>query len=69
MNTCEMVLLADKNGRTYKSEDLCYNKCKGFTDDLGDVWGACAYVDSDNEKYDGLNEFVHEEDWKELENE
>lgn len=47
MNTAEMWLKASKDGKTYKSKDVRYNKKDGFHDIKGCSWTARAsdYVD------------------------
>jgi hypothetical protein len=66
MNTCEMVLLADTNGKTYKSDEMYYHKDKGFHDDHGETWDYDAFRDfHENGRY-GLDAFVHTCEWEEV---
>jgi hypothetical protein len=66
MNTCEMVLLADKNGKTYKSDELYYHKNKGFHDSDGFEWDYDAFKNFQENGRCGLNAFVHTADWEEI---
>ena len=47
MNTAEMWIKAQENGKTYKCEDMRYNKKNGFYDEKSGSWTARAfdYVD------------------------
>lgn len=61
MNTCEMVVLADKNGKTYVNDCIKYNKVKGFHNDEGAV---CIIQYEDNSHF--LNTFCHDSGWEEF---
>ncbi len=66
MNTCEMVLLADKNGKTYIANDMYYQRDKGFHEDNGNTWDADAFTNyQENGKYE-LNAFVHIDNWEQV---
>lgn len=56
MNTCEMVLKADQDGKTYISGDMRYSKDHGFHDKKMNTWEIDAF--------DSLEEFIRL-DWKE----
>jgi hypothetical protein len=59
MKTYEMVALADKDGKTYQSGEMYYQKDKGFHDEFGREWEASAY-NCEN----GLSRFIHEDEWE-----
>ena len=42
MNTLEMMVKAQKDGKTYRANDLFYNRIIGFTNSEGNDW--LAYV-------------------------
>lgn len=65
MKTYEMVALAKENGRTYRTSDMYYNTMQGFHDSDGAPWGAEAYSYDAN----GLNDFIEEDKWEEVETE
>jgi hypothetical protein len=55
MNTQEMIILANKNGKTYKSHDVFYNKNTGFTDSFGLNWGSVDLSDVNTwEEYESM---------------
>ena len=66
MNTCEMVLLADKNGKAYMADEMYYHKDKGFHDDNGDEWDADSFQDYVEDGKCGLNAFIHITNWEEV---
>lgn len=43
MNTAEMVIKANKDGKTYKAYDMLYNNQLGFHDIKGKKWDADAF--------------------------
>lgn len=43
MNTAEMVIQANKDGKTYKSYNMLYNTQLGFHDVKGKKWNADAF--------------------------
>lgn len=61
MNTCEMVALADENGKIYQTGNMYYQKNKGFHDYDNSEWEATAF-DFKN----GLSYFIHLNDWSEI---
>lgn len=61
MNTCEMVVLADNNGKTYINNGVKYNKIKGFHTKKGTV-SNIEYEDD----FDFLNTFCHDPFWEEV---
>lgn len=66
MNTCEMVLLADKNGKTYVADDMYYHKDRGFHEDDGGIWDADAFQGyQEGDRY-GLHAFVHIDNWEQV---
>lgn len=58
LKTLEMMNVAKETGKTYKSNDLCYNDKKGFTDREGKVWKVGGDI--------SLNYFVELNDWEEV---
>lgn len=58
MKTYEMVAQADQDGLTYRTDDMYYNKDKGFHDYQGDEWDVLAW-----DMTDGLNRFIHADGW------
>lgn len=60
MKTFEMMKLAEKSGKTYKTGDLYYRNKYGFTSiDKSRQWNASAF--------NYLNELLEVDDWKEVE--
>lgn len=59
MNTYEMVAQADKDGLTYRTDDMYYTKGQGFHDSEGKEWEVTAW-DFKN----GLSRFIHVDGWK-----
>lgn len=62
MKTHEMVALAEKDGKTYKSRDMFYNKEQGFHNKDNDEWPVSAW----NIK-NGLKRFVLNDGWEVVE--
>lgn len=56
MNTLEMLIQANKDGKTYKYSDMRYNKCFGFHDRKGEKWEGYAF------KY--INDIFEINDWQ-----
>ena len=63
MKTYEMVALAKENRKTYQTGDMYYNVMQGFHDSEGEPWEAEAYSYDAN----GLNDFIEEDKWEEVE--
>lgn len=55
MTTCEIVILADTDGKTYVSGGMRYNKVLGLHDNLGRKWPADAFG--------SCNELIHLKGW------
>ena len=65
MKTYEMVALAESDGKTYKCDDMYYNRIKGFHDKYFEPWSAGAYSDYyDNEGRTKLHAFIMEDKWE-----
>jgi hypothetical protein len=58
MNTAEMVIKADRDGKRYKTEDMYYQRGFGFIDKYGNKWEV--------NSYGNLNDFAHETGWEEI---
>ena len=60
MNTLDMMNLACKNGKTYRSNDLLFNTEKGFHDTDNNPW--CS------DSFDTLNDLFSLNEWETVEN-
>lgn len=63
MKTYEMIVLADVDGKVYKTQDMHYQKDEGFYG----VWkdGHREWKSSAFNSTNGLNTFIHFDGWKE----
>lgn len=66
MNTCEMVLLADKNGKAYVASDMYYQKDRGFHDNDNNEWDADSFMNYQEDDKNGLNAFIHIDNWDQV---
>jgi hypothetical protein len=66
MKTYEMVALADKNSKVYRSCDIMYQRGKGFYDSDGDIWSADSFSEYEENGYRELDAFMHIDDWEEV---
>jgi hypothetical protein len=61
-----MVILADKNDKTYKNGSMYYNNKTGFVDKERKNWDVYAYENVHKNGYYELAAFIHEDGWKEI---
>ena len=56
LNTAEMWIKAQEDGKTYKAQDIRYNKTLGFHDNKGKKWNADAF--------EHVDDILNITDWK-----